>query len=176
LAWFGTDAFIAQGQNTGAITPIYRSNPQIGGGGTVGQRMFDLGAFGIPSFPNTGPRQQPFYLRTPNRSNYDVSFFKNFNFTERHKLQFRVGMFNIFNQAYPSQFDITNPSNSDIHLTLNTVCNRRVEGVPNGAGGTGNPCDPRAGFRFTDDTVANFGKIQTKRGHRVIEFALKYYF
>ena len=28
----------------------------------------------------------------------------------------------------------------------------------------------------TDTTISNFGKINLKRGHRVIEFALKYYF
>lgn len=176
-AWFGTDAFIAQGQNSGAITPIYRSNPQISGGGNVGDRMFDLNAFQLPSFPNSGPYAPPFYLRTPNRANFDVSFFKNFNFTERQKLQFRVGMFNVFNQAYPSIFDITNPTNSDIHLRLETVCNRMVNGIPNGLGATvDNVCDPLGGYSFSQDTINNFGRIRTKRGHRVIEFAFKYYF
>jgi hypothetical protein len=36
--------------------------------------------------------------------------------------------------------------------------------------------DPAAGFYFSDNTKANFGKIVEPRGHRVIEFALKYYF
>ena len=29
---------------------------------------------------------------------------------------------------------------------------------------------------FTQNTINNFGKINLKRGQRVIEFALKYYF
>jgi hypothetical protein len=52
-----------------------------------------------------------------------------------------------------------------------------VNGVPNGNGGTSdNVCDPTGGFRFTDNTVANFGKINLLRGRRVVELALKYYF
>jgi hypothetical protein len=35
---------------------------------------------------------------------------------------------------------------------------------------------PDGGFNFTQQTKDNFGKIQLKRGHRVIEFVLKYYF
>ena len=29
---------------------------------------------------------------------------------------------------------------------------------------------------FTPQTISNFGKINLKRGHRVVEFVLKYYF
>ena len=39
-----------------------------------------------------------------------------------------------------------------------------------------NVCDPTGGFTFTQQTKDNFGKINLKRGHRVIEFVLKYYF
>ena len=54
---------------------------------------------------------------------------------------------------------------------------RDGQGVPNGAGGfADNVCDPTGGFRFTDNTMANFGKINLMRGHRVVEFVLKYYF
>ena len=62
-------------------------------------------------------------------------------------------------------------------LVLDTTCNRTVNGVANGAGGTAdNVCDPTKGFQYTDLAKQNFGKINLKRGHRVIEFALKYYF
>jgi hypothetical protein len=62
-------------------------------------------------------------------------------------------------------------------LTLNTVCNRTVDNVPNGIGGTVNGvCDPLGGFSFDETTKSQFGKINLLRGHRVIEFALKYYF
>ena len=51
-----------------------------------------------------------------------------------------------------------------------------MPGVSNGAGGTVDACDATKGFDYTPQTIANFGKINLKRGHRVIEFVLKYYF
>ena len=49
--------------------------------------------------------------------------------------------------------------------------------MSNSAGGTvDNVCDPRGGFHFTDQTVNNFGKIISKRGRRIVEFAVKLYF
>ena len=48
--------------------------------------------------------------------------------------------------------------------------------MPNGVGGTvDNVCDPTGGFRFTQNTIDNFGKINILRGRRIVEFALKYY-
>jgi hypothetical protein len=176
LAWFGSNAFGNVGQNTGAVAPIYLGDPRVSGSKSVGARILDLNAFAIPTFANSGPRQPPFYIKTPSRSNFDVSFFKDFQFTERHKFQFRTGFFNIFNQAYPTRIDIGNPGASDIHLRLNTVCNRRVDGVPNGVNATVSTCDPTGGYSFDADTINNFGKITNKRGRRVIEFAFKYYF
>ena len=49
--------------------------------------------------------------------------------------------------------------------------------MPNGVGGyVDHVCDPAGGMFYTDLTKANFGTIISKTGHRVIEFALKYYF
>jgi Carboxypeptidase regulatory-like domain/TonB-dependent Receptor Plug Domain len=187
LGWYGSDAFNGTnaGASLGAITPIYLGNPQVGGT-ALGHKAYDLSKLAIPSFSNTGPSQPPFYIRTPGRSNFDVSFFKNFNITETKKIQFRTGLFNVFNQAYPTQFNVTSLSTtggSDIFLALDTVCLRRVT-VPTGAGtSTSNACDPTGGFRFTDgragdrsDTVNNFGKIFNKHGRRIVEFALKFTF
>jgi hypothetical protein len=191
--WFGSDAFNVQGQSVGAITPIYDHNPSLNGNGGVGSKAFDLSALKIPAFGQSGPSQPPFYLRTTARSNFDVSFFKNFNFSESKKLQFRAGFFNVFNQAYPTRYDVTNPANSDINLILNTYSlDRHVNGnpnlpisesgtcpgsAPNGTGGTrANVCDPAKGYAFTQSTLDNFGKITNKRGRRIVEFALKFYF
>ena len=186
VAWYGSDAFNIpnSGASLGAVTPIYLGNPQVGGSG-LGDRVFDLSKLAIPTFPNTGPSQPPFYLRSPGRSNFDISFFKNFNITESKKIQFRTGLFNVFNQAYPTRLDVNsvNLTGSDIFLALDTVCLRRVN-VPNGNGtNVSNPCDPTGGFRFTDgragdrsDTLHNFGKIVNKHGRRIVEFALKFTF
>jgi hypothetical protein len=193
VAWYGSDAFNAQGQSVGAITPVYLKNPSLSGS-KLGEKTLDISALKVPSFGQSGPSQPPFYLRTPSRSNFDVSFFKNFNFNETKKLQFRAGFFNIFNQAYPNRYDITNPDNSDINLTLNTYSlDRHVNGndpnspisesgtcvssAPNGSGGIrANICDPAKGYAFTQGTLSNFGTITNKHGHRIVEFALKFYF
>jgi hypothetical protein len=177
-AWYGSDAFNGTnaGASLGAITPIYRGNPQLGGT-ALGAKAYDLSQLGIPAFPTTGPSQPPFYIRTPGRSNFDVSFFKNFNITETTKFQFRTGLFNVFNQAYPTQINVgsTSLGGSDIFLALETVCNVRVN-TPNGIGGTANPCDPTQGFRYTQNTIDNFGKIVNKHGRRIVEFAFKFTF
>ena len=182
IAWYGSDAFgsgNASGNSTasvGAIAPIYLKNPTVNTK-DLGGKIFDLGDIAIPGFGLSGPSQSPFYMRFPSRSNFDVSFFKNFKVSESKTLQFRSGFFNIFNQAYPTVYNVTNASVSDIYLTLGTVCNRKVNGVPNGNGGTtDNVCDPTAGFSFDQNTKDNFGKITNKRGHRIVELALKFNF
>lgn len=176
IAYFGTNAFTGSRVSAGGIAPIFLRNPQINGGSSIGDRMFDLSAIAIPPLGTTGPTIQPYYLRSPHRWNHDVSFFKNFKISETKKIQFRAGLFNIFNQAYPQWFGPDDPNN-DIYTRLIVVCNQRVNGVPNGAGGTAdNICDPTKGFRFSDETINNFGKIVNKRGHRIIELALKFYF
>jgi hypothetical protein len=179
VAWYGTDAFntAGEGQSVGPITPIFNANPAKGGSTKLGGTFLDINALGIPTFGNTGPNQPPFYIRTPNRSNFDVSFFKNFVISENQKIQFRTGFFNLFNQAYPTRISYSNPNASDIYLTLNTVCNKRVASAPNGNGGTKTDfCDPTGGFSFTQETIDKFGKVTNKHGRRIVEFAIKYYF
>ena len=176
LGWYGTDAYSNQPASTGAIAPIFVRDPRITGG-KVGDKVLDIGALQIPAFSQTGPHQPPFYIRTPNRSNFDISFFKDFKISESKKLQFRTGLFNVFNQAYPRNIDTANANNSDINLTLQTTCNVVVPEVPNGTGGVRtNVCDPVGGYRYTSDTISNFGLIRNKRGRRIIEFAFKFYF
>ncbi|HWP45148.1 MAG TPA: carboxypeptidase regulatory-like domain-containing protein [Blastocatellia bacterium] len=175
-AWVGTDSFGQAGVSTGAIAPILLRHPQVSGGTSLGEKFLDLSAVQIPGFLSSGPYVSPFYIRAPHRWNHDISFFKNFQITESQKLQFRAGFFNIFNQAYPTfiQGDFVN---SDVNVQLNTVCNRRVNGVPNGTGGTSdNVCDPTGGFSFDQNTIDNFGKVVRKHGHRIIELVVKYYF
>jgi hypothetical protein len=100
-----------------------------------------------------------------------MSLFKDFGLGGSKRLQLRFGVFNLFNQAAPVH------SMGDIDLALQTECNVRVDGVPNGADGfVDGVCDPTQGFRFTDLTRENFGKIVTKRGHRVIQLAARFEF
>jgi hypothetical protein len=179
-AWWGTPDHVpfriqgagGAGGNASAIAPMLTCNPGLDGT-NVGDKIADIGCIGIPAFGTSGPFAAPYYMRFPSRMNWDLSVFKNFNIgSSGKKLQFRAGFFNIFNQASPGS-----TTGQDIDLTLETTCNVRVNGVPNGTGGTSdNICDPTAGFGFTQNTIDNFGKIILQRGKRVIEFALKFYF
>src|SRR5262249_54887115 len=176
-SFFGTDAFGLGGPSTGAIAPAFSKNPQTGGGTSLGEKFLDLSAITIPGFGTSGPYLSPFYLSSPHRWNHDVSMFKNFQINERQKIQFRAGFFNLFNQAYPRYSQFNSQADNDIYTQLNVACNVHVSHVPNGTGGfTDNVCDPTKGFHFDDNTVSNFGKVINKHGHRIIEFALKYYF
>jgi hypothetical protein len=123
LAAFGSNAFSTDGNFSGAIAPVYSKNPNVGGK-NVGEAVLDFASIGIPGFGTTGPTVSPFYFRSPRRQNWDISLFKNFKVTESNTLQFRFGFFNIFNHAFPKQFDNGNAGNSDINLTLDTRCVR----------------------------------------------------
>jgi hypothetical protein len=176
MAWYGTPHYLGFSGNfsqgsIGGITPTYSCNPQIkGGGNNVGDKILDVSCLGIPGFGQSGPFVGPYNLRGPSRNFHDLTVFKDFQLGGARRLQFRAGVFNVFNQAYP------NPLLGDIDFRLEANCNRRVLGVSNGAGGTADVCDPQGGFSFTQNTLNNFGKIISKRGHRVIEFALRLFF
>ncbi len=177
-AYLGTSS-TANNSGTGNVPLVITHNPDTGRTG-FHQQLLDPTAFEIPSFAplNTGPFQSPFYFRGPSRTNFDVSLFKNFRFSETRYLQFRSGFFNIFN------FSFADPNRGDIDTTFQTSCKGRLPiGIPNGTGvtvqdsgqpvGFSNVCDPTKGFNVTPST---FGQIVGKHGHRIVELALKFYF
>ena len=174
-AIFGTPDIIGNpgpgGGDRGGLVPILTCDPRIGGT-NVGEKLFDINCLSIPAFGDNGPLVPSYNLRMPTRINHDLTLFKNFPIRGEQKLQVRIGAFNLFNQAW-----VTTQSAADIDLTLNTECNVTLNDIPNGAGGvSSNVCDPTAGFRYDSNTLANFGKINLKRGRRVVELVLKYYF
>ncbi len=174
-ALFGTPDIIGNpgpgGGDRGGLVPIYSCDPRTGNTG-IGEKVLDIGCIKIPAFGENGSLVPEYNLRMPTRINHDLTLFKNFQLPSEQKLQFRVGFFNLFNQAWA-----TTQSAADVDLVLEATCNVTVSGLPNGAGGVAdNVCDPAGGFQYTANTLANFGKINLKRGRRVIEFVLKYYF
>jgi Carboxypeptidase regulatory-like domain/TonB-dependent Receptor Plug Domain len=196
IVYFGSNAFQTDQNSVGAIAPIFLRDPRQSGK-NVGESIVDLSAIAIPGFGQTGPGVAPFYLRYPNQMNWDISLFKNFKIKETKNLQFRVGFFNIFNQAFPKNYNNNSASSSDIYLTLGTECVRTpvnqtvvladgtvrfgddgyTQFFPNGNGGrSSGVCNPTVPVKFTTDTINNFGKITTKRGQRVVELALKFTF
>jgi hypothetical protein len=148
----------------------------------------DPTAFAIPAFGTSGPFQPPFYIRSPRTSNFDTTLFKNFNITESKKLQFRLGVFNLLNQAFanPDLGDIGSLNGGSLSLnTLNAIdpatgsCYRIPVGTPTGTGmiaADSTLCDPTKGFTIDPNSLNQFGKIVSKHGHRRVELALKFYF
>jgi len=174
-AYFGTPDVVglsANGQNQGnGLAPAYSCDPRLSGS-AVGDKILSLNCIGVPPFGQNGANIPPYNVRTPTRYNHDLTLFKNFPTSGAQKFQFRIGFFNLFNQSFATTTDI-----NDINLALDTVCKVRVPSLSNGAGGTATDvCDPSGGFDFTPQTKDNFGKINLKRGRRVVELVLKYYF
>jgi hypothetical protein len=170
-AWFGTDAHaLGDEGNSRAITPVFSGDPRLDNT-EVGETILDIDQIGIPALGESGPFQPPYDFRSPSRWNWDLTLMKNFPLGGSKRIQLRIGVFNLFNQAVPDIF------RGDVYLNLQTECNVRVNGVPNGTGGyTDSVCDPTQGFHYTEDTLQNFGKILTKRGHRVIQLAVRFDF
>jgi hypothetical protein len=106
---FATNAGLNNGQQTtrplagGALPkPLGASRPTAGQGGTFD--YLDLTGFTAPPSVN-GPFDGTIgrsTFRAPGMQTWNVSFFRNLNFTERYKLQFRAELFNLFN--HPNLF------------------------------------------------------------------------
>jgi hypothetical protein len=170
-AYFGTPDVFAFGPGN-ALVPTYTCDPRLNGR-NVGDKLLNIACVSVPPFGTNGTVIPPYNIRGPWHSTHDLTVFKNFALAGSQKLQFRAGFFDIFNTAYAN----TTIGSPDIDVTLDTVCNRHVDHVPNGAGGyVDGVCDPSGGFHYTQNTLDNFGKILLKRGHRVIELVVKYYF
>lgn len=188
FAAFGNNAIAGGNSPTASgIAPVILRNPVTGNTG-LNQTYIDPAAFAIPAFGTSGPYQSPFYIRSPTTHNFDMTLFKNFSFSETKKLQFRLGVFNIFNSAF------ANPDLGDIgslnggSLALNTVfpvdpatgnCFRIPVGTPTGTGqvaADSTLCDPTHGFLIDPNSLSQFGKIVSKHGHRRVELAFKFYF
>lgn len=172
VGYFGTADVVGPSNSGGnALSPVYTCDPRTGGS-KVGDKVLNIGCISVPEFGTNGDLIPPYNIRTPTRFNHDLTLFKNFAIRGDQRLQFRVGLFNMFNQAFANA-----ASAADVNLTMETTCRRTVSGLANGAGGVANNvCDPTGGFDFTPQTIDNFGRINLMRGRRVIELALKYYF
>jgi hypothetical protein len=170
-AYFGTPDVVGPAGPSNGLAPAFVCDPRRGGS-HAGEKLLAIDCIKVPDFGTNPPLAPPYDLRTPFRMNHDLTMFKNVVLRGARKVQLRAGFFNIFNAAYA-----TTAVPNDVDLTLDTACNRRVDHVPNGVGGYADGvCDPAGGYAFTDITKENFGRINVTRGHRVVEFAVKYYF
>ena len=176
-AYFGTPDVIGPdpggfiGGAGSSLAPEFTCDPRLGGS-AVGEKLLNVDCIKVPDFGQSPPLIPPYDIRTPWRMNHDLTIFKNFVVHGDQRLQFRAGFFNILNMAY-----LKPEFGNDIDLALETTCNRRVDHVPNGIGDYADGvCDPTGGYSFTPNTIENFGKINLKRGRRIVELVVKYYF
>jgi hypothetical protein len=110
-------------------------------------RFFNAAAFRVPGTTrsNTGAQIQTFgdaarrLARGPGSVNFDFSLFKEFSFTERHRLQFRAEAFNLTNTPTFQLPSSNSPSMTCIGRTPGSACddNNPEFGKLTGASATG---------------------------------------
>jgi|HubBroStandDraft_6_1064221.scaffolds.fasta_scaffold00620_10 hypothetical protein len=147
---------------------------------------FNPSCFGMPSYGQQGPLEWP-YMRGPAYFDSDMALFKNFQITERQKVQFRISAVNWLNHPL-YQFGLAGNTDQNINFQQNTTAF-----IPNsGVGSQGNECAyaiansgatavtggcnvPVIAISRTNTSTAT-GKPSFKTGSRTLLFAVKYYF
>jgi hypothetical protein len=125
------------------LEPIMTCNPTAN---LRSNQYVNGSCFSLPTSPgHNGPDVLPEFYG-PNFFNSDLSFFKNFNFSETKKIQFRFSAYNFVNHPLPT---FRNGSSN-----LNLVFSGSA----------------------TNMTNALFGTTSEKQGHRILQLALKFYF
>lgn len=124
--------------------------------GVSGDQFANPACFGAPLPGANGMYQYP-YMKHPGFQNHDLSIFKNFQISEHKKFQFRFSMFNFVNHPLP--FFEGADSHMDLHYESDKDAN-------------GNPIPGTHSLRTSDV----FGKTQFKRGRRLMQFAIKFFF
>jgi hypothetical protein len=153
LTQFQFSGTMANGQTISAInvngTPDTAARPRLScdpRDGLPDGRYANPSCFAAPLPGANGSYILP-YMKHPGFQNHDISLFKNFEFTEHRKLQFRYSMYNFPNHPLPFF------AGGDPGLAM---------AITNG--------------QPTQATLDNFGKTRLKRGRRLMQFALKFYF
>jgi hypothetical protein len=178
--WFGVSA-----NNKGFnLMPTLTCNPAKG---LKSGQSFNPSCFGMPAYGQQGPYLWP-YMRGPAYFDSDLAIFKNFQITERQKLQFRMQAVNWLNHPI-SQFGLA--GNTDERLSFQE--NYQAFIPDTGVGSAGNECAyalanvggttatsggcmvPAVRISPTNNGIAT-GKPAFKTGSRSLLFSVKYFF
>jgi hypothetical protein len=138
--WFGTNAI-------NNLLPVVVCDPRNHRGG----QYFNPNCFAAPAYGQQGSLVWP-YVRGPGYFDSDLGIFKNFQITERQKVQFRLSALNFLNHPLP-QFGLA--GNGDQQLSF--------------VGNNGT-------LSQFNTNATTTGKPAFKTGSRTLTFALKYYF
>jgi hypothetical protein len=134
------------GTNAQQLNPLVTCNPNSGRGA---HQYVNANCFAAPTTPGTnGPAMVPVSYG-PMYFNSDLAVFKNFDISEKKKLQFRVQAYNFLNHPL---YSFPSGSNLTLQFTQDPVTQQITQ------------------------TNSNFGIATQKQGQRTMEFAAKFYF
>lgn len=168
------------------LMPTLLCNPSKG---LKSGQHFNPSCFGMPAYGQEGPFQWP-YMRGPAYFDSDLALFKNFQITERQKLQFRISAVNFLNHPLP-QFNLAG-GNTDEKLSFQNNYTTFISNTAP-AGSAGNQCAyalanisgttaatggcnvPVVGISPINNSSAT-GVPKFKTGSRYLTFAVKYFF
>ena len=147
----------------GELNRVYTGSENVGprvalsgnpeNGGAALDAYINTSVFKAPVVGSAGLESARYLVRRPGISNWDISFFKNINFTESKFLQLRFEMFNAFNHTQFSDFNRS--------VTFNPQTGA-ITNLPTSLGG--------GGGRY------GFGAINAARDPRLVQLAMKLYF
>jgi hypothetical protein len=174
--WFGSSSY-------NDLMPTLICNPQHHASGAY----FNPNCFGSPAYGQQGPLQWP-YLHGPAYFDSDLALFKNFQITERQKLQFRISAINFLNHPL-RQFGLAGTSDESLNFADNytvaiPAANTGSQGnecayliSQNQASATATGCSARVtGISPTNTNATTTGVPGFKTGSRTLNFAVKWYF
>ena len=176
--WLGTNAY--GGSGGGLLMPQLVCDPRKHASG----QYFNPNCFQAPAYGTQGSLIWP-YIRNPAYFDSDLALFKNFQITERQKLQFRVSATNWLNHPLP-QFGLAGTGDESLNFANNyqaTISGAALNNSGNntcgflGATVTNGNCTVTAtGLSPTNTNAGTNGKAPFKTGSRQLLFAIKYYF
>jgi hypothetical protein len=176
-SWLGTNAY--GGSGGGLLLPQLTCDPRNHASGLY----FNPNCFTVPAYGTQGTYIWP-YVRNPSYFDSDLAIFKNFQITERQKIQFRLSATNWLNHPL-GQFGLAGNADQSLNFqTTSTVT------IPNSAGYNGVPectflnltvtngtCQASVVTQSQTNTNKSLtGKPAFKTGSRQLLFAVKYYF
>ncbi len=168
-----TSTWLGDTYNSDGLLPLVTCDPRKHKSGLY----FNPNCFGPPAPGQQGTLNMP-YMHGPAYFDSDLALYKNFNISERQKLQFRISATNWLNHPLP-QFGLSGIGDEQLNFTSHGtfVENNQQECTLLAGKGALAPCNIQTtGLSQTNTNTQTTGKPGFKTGSRSLLFALKYYF
>lgn len=161
--WLGTNAY-------NHLSPALVCDPTKHASGLY----FNPNCFAPPAYGTSGPNIWP-YIRNPAYFDSDLALFKNFQVTERQRVQFRLSAVNFLNHPLP-QFG-ADGGIKDYQIDFDHKVTQQVLNATKST--PGNPVYDTVDIHSlaqTNQNATTTGKPKFKVGQRTLMFTLKYFF